>query len=280
MKRTVLLATSTFGEFDPAPVDRLRSAGFDCVRNPHGRSLTTEELVALMGDAVAVVAGTESYARAVLERLPRLRVLSRCGAGTDNVDLAAATERGVRVFSTPSAPAPAVAELTLGLILALLRQIPQSDAEVRSGRFSKKMGFLVSEKVYGIVGLGRVGRRVASLLRNLGATVLGNDSNRSRSGMGESGRCPIGRPFRRVHGGRRRVAPRAVRPVPAAFGGGGHVGVDAEGLLRDQCLARRVGGRGRLGRRVANRPVGRRRAGCVRAGTLPGTVERAFRAWC
>lgn len=90
-----------------------------------------------------------------MDALPDLKVISRCGTGMDNVDRAYAAEKGIEVRNTPDGPTLAVAELTLGLILTLLRQVPHQDRELRSGVWKKRMGNLLHGKNVGIVGFGQ-----------------------------------------------------------------------------------------------------------------------------
>jgi D-3-phosphoglycerate dehydrogenase len=89
-----------------------------------------------------VLAGTESLGAEVLTALPELKVISRCGTGLDNVDLAMAAWLGIQVYNTPDAPAMAVAELTLALALDLARRISSQDRMVRAGVWKKSMGRL------------------------------------------------------------------------------------------------------------------------------------------
>lgn len=167
----------SFGKANAGPLRRLTEHGFEVTLNPHGRVLTREEVVELLRDKVALLAGTEPLDEWVFARLPGLRVISRVGAGLDNVDLEAARRRRIQVFNTPEAASRAVAELALGLMLALLRSIPAADAGVRCGQWSAPLGHLLGGKTVGIVGVGRVGSSVARLLQPFGAQLLGNDNS-------------------------------------------------------------------------------------------------------
>lgn len=125
---------------------------------------------------VGMIAGVEPITAAVLkDAAPHLEVISRCGTGLDNVDLSAAEKLGIVVRNTPAAPAEAVAELTVGLIFALIRGITHHDHLVRAGFWTKRMGVLLSEITVGIIGLGRVGKRVASVIQPFGAKVLASE---------------------------------------------------------------------------------------------------------
>lgn len=172
---TVAISVSTFGAADPAPRELLAAAGARLVENPHGRTLSEGEVAELLAEADALIAGTEPLTARVLEGAQKLRAVSRVGVGTDNVDLAAAARLGIAVFNTPDAVTQAAAELTLGGMLCVLRHVHEMDAELRAGRWTRKMGRLLSGKTVGIVGLGRIGKRMASLLQPFGVELLGYD---------------------------------------------------------------------------------------------------------
>jgi D-3-phosphoglycerate dehydrogenase / 2-oxoglutarate reductase len=181
----IAITTSSFGKESPAPVDALRSAGFDLVFNPHGRKLTKPETVELLRGVDGVLAGTEALDREVLAQLPGLKVISRVGTAVDNVDQACARERGIPVFNTPDGPTNGVAELVLGGLLALLRRIPQSDASVRRGEFTKPMGRLLRGKTVAIIGMGRIGKAIVRLLQPFGVKVLAVDPVKDEAFMRE-----------------------------------------------------------------------------------------------
>src|SRR6185369_16119065 len=110
-----------FGVVDEAPLRLLREAGAALVPNPARRKLRPDELAAHLAGADAVIAGTERYDAALLDRAPRLRLIARTRVGLDSVDLEAARARGVAVSWTPEAPADSAAELAVGLLLGLAR---------------------------------------------------------------------------------------------------------------------------------------------------------------
>lgn len=132
-------------------------------------------------DCEALVVRTATRVDAdLLESAPGLRVIGRGGVGLDNIDLDAAARRGVVVVHTPAAATESVADLTVGLLLSLLRTIPRMDASVRSGQFSAARATAAAREAHdltlGIVGMGRIGRAVARRCRNgFGMRVLYND---------------------------------------------------------------------------------------------------------
>ena len=124
---------------------------------------------------VGMIAGLEPITARVLQQAAGLKVVSRCGIGLDNVDLNAAGSLGIVVTNTPDGPTAAVAELTIGLIFNLLRRISFLDGEIRKGNWTKETGRLLQGRKVGIIGLGRIGKRVAETLLALGAKVSGTD---------------------------------------------------------------------------------------------------------
>lgn len=175
MSDVVAISTSSFGKESTQPVERLRAAGFEIRMNPHGRTLTTDEVRAHLEGVVGLVAGTEKLTGEILRTLPELKCISRVGVGIDGVDLPAARELGITVVNTPEAHVDSVAELTLAGLLALLRGITTSDASIRSGKFDKPMGRLLRGKTVGIVGYGRVGRAFAKLARAFDCPLIATD---------------------------------------------------------------------------------------------------------
>jgi D-3-phosphoglycerate dehydrogenase len=172
---TIAVSVSSFGVADEEPRRRLEQAGVRIIENPHGRTLTESEIGELLETADGLIAGTEPLTAAVLEASPRLHAISRVGIGLDNVDLAAAARLGIAIFNTPDAVTDAAAELTLGGMLATMRHLQWMDGEMRAGRWSRKMGNLLRGRTVGIVGIGRVGKRVAGLLEPFGVRRIGFD---------------------------------------------------------------------------------------------------------
>jgi D-3-phosphoglycerate dehydrogenase len=136
------------------------------------------DLKAELADADALVVRSAVQANAdLLASAPRLRIIGRAGVGVDNIDAAEATRRGIVVMNTPGANAVAVAELTLGLMIAMCRKIPQANASMHAGKWDKKslQGSELRGKTLGIVGLGRIGLEVARRAKAFGMTILGYD---------------------------------------------------------------------------------------------------------
>jgi len=172
----ILITTVPFGDKNRLPLDLLEDAGIMYTINPIGRKLKEDELAEMIGDFGAIIAGTEPITDKVLARGSRLKFISRVGIGLDSVDLMAAKRRGISVSYTPDAPALAVAELTVGLMISLLRSVQTANLQMHEGRWYRYFGRRIAEVTIGIIGVGRVGTRV---IRNLGGfgtpRILAND---------------------------------------------------------------------------------------------------------
>jgi D-3-phosphoglycerate dehydrogenase / 2-oxoglutarate reductase len=150
-----------------------RLAGYD-VRAYSDRPSSPDALVERIGDADIVIniRSTSRFTAEVLARCPKLRLISIWGTGTDNVDLAEAKARGIRVTNTPGVAAIAVAEHTLALILAVAKQLVHVDREVRQQQWPRAMVTQLRGKTLGLIGTGAIGREVASLARGIGMRVI------------------------------------------------------------------------------------------------------------
>jgi len=175
-KTDILISSSSFDTENNAGIDLIRAAGLQVATNPFGRKLTEAEIDTLLEDSVVgLLAGVEPLTAAVMKNAAGLKVISRLGVGLDSVDLDAAKTQGLPVYSTPDAPVDAVAEMTLGLMLACLRQITTTDRLLRGGEWSRQKGHLLKAQTVGLLGLGRIGSRVAELCRAFGASVIAHD---------------------------------------------------------------------------------------------------------
>lgn len=171
----ISITTSSFAKFSREPLRLLDEAGIEYTLNPYGRKLTEEETIRISKGCIGTAAGTEPLTAKVMDALPEIKVISRCGSGIDNVDLKAANKRSIAICSTPTGPTLAVAELTLGYALNLMRQISRMDRQMRSGVWKKRMGNTLKGKKMGIIGFGRIGSRVADVFAPLGVDIAYSD---------------------------------------------------------------------------------------------------------
>jgi D-3-phosphoglycerate dehydrogenase len=171
----ILTSPSSIGQISSEPFDLLKSNGYEIINNPYGRKLKENEVIELAKGCVGIVAGVEPITSRVIDSLPELKCISRVGVGMDSVDLEYAKNKNIIVVNTPNGPTRAVAELTLGLTLALLRKIPNAHYDLKNRIWKKQTGNLLYEKKVGVLGLGRIGRMVAEMFRSLGNSVAGYD---------------------------------------------------------------------------------------------------------
>jgi D-3-phosphoglycerate dehydrogenase len=164
--------------------DRLGKAGLELLRAMPGLEVVEtagkgpEALEAALGDAVALVVRSETKVTAALiGKAPRLKVIARAGMGTDTIDVENATRRKIAVLTAPGANSNSVAEYTFALLLALARKVAPAAASLEAGKWDRKAfeGSELRGKVLGLLGLGRIGSRVASIGRGFGMTVIGCD---------------------------------------------------------------------------------------------------------
>lgn len=171
-----VISTSSFDTVNNPVIQHLIQAGLQPVTNPYGRKLTEDEVEDLLkDDVIGMIAGVEPLTARVIQSATHLKVISRCGTGMDNVDRVTARKRGITVYNTPEAPAQAVAELTLGLILASLRRICETDQQIRKGEWPRTQGGLLAAQTIGLIGLGHIGKRVAKLCQAFEADVIAHD---------------------------------------------------------------------------------------------------------
>jgi len=151
---------------------KLKDAGFTVDIKP---TITLDELEkAVSNYDVLIVRSRTKVTKEIFDAGKQLKAVGRAGAGLDNIDLEAAEKKGVKILNTPEAPSEAVAELTIGLILALARSIPGANKAMKEGRWTKKdlIGWELKEKTLGTIGLGNIGERVAKLAKAFGMKIL------------------------------------------------------------------------------------------------------------
>ena len=152
---------------------------------------TPQDLLSSVGEADAIIASSlVAYDGPAMDRAPLLRVIARTGIGVEKIDLGAATERGIAVCNTPDAPTISTAEHTITLLLSVAKRVAAAQAALRSGGrdfFGSHEGREVSDKVLGLVGVGRIGTNVARIARGLSMTVIAYDPFVGRIDAAESG---------------------------------------------------------------------------------------------
>jgi len=177
----VLITTIPFGNNNRLPLELLEKSNIEYQLNPFNKKITEEQLVEIISDFDAIIAGTEQITSKVLKCASQLKLISRVGIGLDGVDLLTAQKLGIKVSYTPDAPSPAVAELTIGLMLSMLRSIHISNSQMHRGIWYRYFGRRLGNVTIGIIGVGRIGKRVLKLLQGFEtAKILVNDISPSR----------------------------------------------------------------------------------------------------
>jgi D-3-phosphoglycerate dehydrogenase / 2-oxoglutarate reductase len=161
--KKIFISTFPFCRLDETPMRLLKQAGHEVIINPLSRKLKPTEVAEYAKDCDAIVAGTEDL-KLLVEQTKSLKIIARVGVGLDSVPLELCKEKGIKVAYTPDAVTPAVAELTIGLILDVFRQITFADRELRNHGWSRPYGRRIATSTIGIVGFGRIGSMVGRLL--------------------------------------------------------------------------------------------------------------------
>ena len=151
----VFVSTVPFAKTNRVPVELLENLGAELIVNPLNRKLLPNELADMISDVDVLIAGTETIDKNILDKASKLKLISRVGIGVDAIDLNAAKKLGIQVSFTPDAPAPAVAELTIGLMLSLLRNIHIANSQMHNGTWERHFGRRIPEITIGIIGIGR-----------------------------------------------------------------------------------------------------------------------------
>lgn len=176
----VLVTSWLVREDDPA-LAILRDAGCEVVMGRSPRPRTAEDMAQAVRGIAGIVAGSDNYSAPVLAAADRLKAIVRVGVGYDTIDLAAATEGGIQVGTTPGTNHHAVADYAFGLILALARRIVRHHVSTAAGGWVREAGPDVYAKTIGIVGLGAIGKGVARRARGFDMTVLAYDVHRDEA---------------------------------------------------------------------------------------------------
>jgi D-3-phosphoglycerate dehydrogenase len=171
----VLVTPTSYAREDPALRSALEVEVGEVIYNTTGKPLDSDALAALLPGIDGYIASLDEIDRRALQAADRLKVISRYGVGVDAVDLQAAREKGVVVTNTPGANSSSVAELAVGLMLSLARNITSAAAATRSGGWPRMSGLSLEGKVVGLVGFGAIGRTVARLLGGFECTLLAFD---------------------------------------------------------------------------------------------------------
>jgi len=171
LNQSVLICDQT----NPTLKEILEKNGLKVTYEPE---ITTEQIAEKIGNfQVVVVRGRTKLSRELIEKADKCKIIARVGVGLDNIDQEAAKEKNIRVINAVEGATTAVAELVIGLMLSMAREIPRADREIRNGNWIKKelAGSELKGKYLGIIGLGNIGKRLGRLTRALNMNIIGYD---------------------------------------------------------------------------------------------------------
>lgn len=185
----VLILSPSFGKWSAGPAEVLADAGLTLCRPSRPGPLTSAQVRDELDGMAAVVVGLDEVDAEAISTATDLRVIAKHGVGVDNIDVAAAAARGIRVVNVPNANAEAVADLVLGLMLNLMRRIGDADASIRRGEWETFAGPELGELTVGIVGYGRIGRAVGRRAAAFGTRLVAFDPYAPADSFGETERA-------------------------------------------------------------------------------------------
>ncbi|MBA4384211.1 MAG: hypothetical protein C0410_05710 [Anaerolinea sp.] len=171
----LLVTPTSYGKNDARLKTELEMMVGEVIYNPTGKPLTSNEVAGLLLGIDGYIAGLDVIDADALKTADKLKVIARYGVGFDNVDLEFAKSRNIIVTNTPGANSVSVAELALGLILALARQIPEAVDAVHQGKWPRYSGVSLEGKTIGILGLGAIGKQLARRLAGFDCKILAFD---------------------------------------------------------------------------------------------------------
>ncbi|WKB35745.1 NAD(P)-dependent oxidoreductase [Terrilactibacillus sp. S3-3] len=145
------------------------------IENPQDRPMTAEELSDLIPDVDAAIAGVDTWNEPVFQMAKKLKVIARFGVGIDNIDVKKAHQYGIKVTNAPRLNANAVAELTVGLIFSVLRNIPSLNQTTKQGKWERFVGDELNGKMVGLLGFGNIPQKVAHKLQGFEVRILAFD---------------------------------------------------------------------------------------------------------
>lgn len=175
-KFKVVATTVTFGKYNDAPVERLVDAECEVTTNKKGRPFTEKEIIEESKGADALVVGTDKVTRKVIDNLDdSIKIIAKHGVGFDSIDLEAARDKNIFVTNVPGSNSREVADLAIGFLLSMARNIPVSNKELREGIWNKRMGISMSGKTIGVVGTGAIGLEVIKRTVGFDMKVLAFD---------------------------------------------------------------------------------------------------------
>ena len=171
-KKKILISASPFCKHNKTPLNLLKKNNIKYDLNPKNRKLNEKEILKIIKSYDGLIADVEPLNQKVLSEAKNLKIISRVGIGTNNIDLEYTKKNNIVVTNTPDAPTAAVVELNLGLIIALIRNISLHNSEMKEKKWDRHFGIRIPFLKIGIIGLGRVGSSLADKLLKMGSKII------------------------------------------------------------------------------------------------------------
>ena len=171
----VFIATSTFSELDSKLANIYKKKRIIFIKNPLSKKLNSNQLIKYAKKCDYIIAGTESYSKDTIDKLLNLKHLFRMGSGVDNIDIDYLKKKKIKFNKSQITPEIAVAELILGHILSIYRNLFKHNLDLKNNIWKKNMGSIIYGKTIGIIGYGKVGKYLHKLLKNFGAKIIINE---------------------------------------------------------------------------------------------------------
>ena len=156
-------------------VDELKKYFYDVIVNEKGVRIPEEELVSFYKDADGIIVGLEKITPEILDQLPNLKIIAKYGVGLDNIDIDACNKRNIKIGWTGGVNKRSVAEMALGFMLALSRNLYLTSNQLKSGTWNKNGGIQLTGKTIGIIGVGNIGKELIEILSPFNCNILIND---------------------------------------------------------------------------------------------------------
>ena len=173
--RKVLITATNYPTLCSESKELFEKNGWQVIENMFGRPMTFDELKERVGDIDAVVAGVDTWSEAVFQLAPKLKIISRFGVGVDNIDVKTARRFGIKVTNASGKNANAVAELTIGLLLAAMRNIPSLHQAARRGIWDRFVGEELVGRTVGFLGFGTIAQKVTRKLSGFDVKIIAYD---------------------------------------------------------------------------------------------------------
>jgi len=171
----VLVTANSYGKFNPELKTELERQVKEVIYNKTGKPLSSQQVADFLPGIDGYIAGLDEIDKQALNAADTLKVIARYGVGIDKVDLDAASDRGIVVTNTPGANSASVAELALGMILTLARQVPFAVKALQKGEWPRLPGWTLEDKIIGIIGLGAIGKHLAQRLATFNCHLIAHD---------------------------------------------------------------------------------------------------------